>query len=79
MYPRYYSRNRELDLDIERAGLRLAQYSNNTSLSLLPKYPYYPSYNYLTPYSYPYYGFPNRSFPYYGGYPYGQPYPYLYY
>jgi hypothetical protein len=76
---RYYSRDRELDLDIERAGLRLAQYSNNTALSLLPTYPYYPSYNYLTPYSYPYYGFPNRSFPYYGGYPYGSPYPYLYY
>jgi hypothetical protein len=76
MYSRYYSRNRELDLDIERAGLRLALLNNTTS-SVYPSYPYYPAFNYLP--SYPYYGFPNRSFPYYGGYPYGQPYPYLYY
>lgn len=75
MYPRrYYSRNRELDLDIERAGLRLAQLSNNTSLSLLPPYPYLPRYSYLP--SYPYYGVLP---PYLSGYPYGPPYPYLYY
>jgi hypothetical protein len=74
---RYYSRNKELDLDIERAGLRLAQLSNNTSLSLLSPYPYYPAYNFLP--SYPYYGMPPSLFPFFGRYPYGPSYPYLYY
>ena len=70
---RYYTRNRELDLDIERAGLRLALLNNTTS-SVLPIYPYLPAYSYLP--SYPYYGVLP---PYLGTYPYGPPYPYLYY
>jgi hypothetical protein len=68
---RYYSGNRELDLDVERAALRVALLSNS---STLPIYPYYPSYNYLPSYSY--YG---MLPPYFGTYPYGPPYPYLYY
>lgn len=72
---RYYSRDRELDLDIERAGLRLALLNNTTS-SVYPSYPFYPSYNYLPSYSYPYYGVLP---PYFNGYPYVSRYPYLYY
>lgn len=75
---RYYTRNRELDLDIERAAVRSAMYSNR----YLPSYAYLPGYPYLP--SYPYYGgIPPSSLPYYNGYPYGSPYgspyPYFYY
>lgn len=67
--PPYYCRNRELDLDIERAYLRTALLSSRTlSSNLLPSYifnyPYFPQY--------PYY---NALLPYYGALP---PYPYFY-
>jgi len=67
--PPYYCRNRELDLDIERAYLRAALLSSRTlSSNLIPSYPfnYYP---YLPPYYY------NALPPYYGALP---PYPYFY-
>lgn len=72
---RYYSRDRELDIDIERAGLRLALLNNTTS-SVYPSYPFYTLYNYLPSYSYPYYGVLPQ---YFNGYPYVSRYPYLYY
>jgi hypothetical protein len=74
---RYYRRNTELDLDVERAALRVALLSNRT---LLPIYPYLPNYSYYNPLpSYAYYGIPPAALPYYNGYPYSPSYPYLYY
>lgn len=75
---RYCSRNRELDLDMERAALRVAILSNNSVPSLFPTYPYYspyPSYNYLS--NNLYYGLLTNTLPYFTGYPYVPPYPYL--
>jgi len=68
--PPYYRRDRELDLDIERAYLRTAILSNRTSSLLTYPGNYYP---YLPSYSY--YGLLPPPYLYYGALP---PYPYFY-